>query len=265
MSPIHGNLPHFEKAFASVGWFIPPYASLGFLSELAGRIHKSGYQLSVDELEESLGPLYAPTSLAAMVCTRYQETPIISDYAETIAESVEAHFFGLHHVAIAGLVPVIEGAGRQLLERAGVPHRNQHKNQAIFFQTLTEECKREVRERQIGATGELISVMDSFHSFAKNVLYNDSRKSEFTEEANQFLDGTNRHGITHGRYRDCDYGRPINFYKAVGAIDFLCLVTAFRENISWLSPDLTEQSRNLAAYYADLELTAKRGTVRYKK
>jgi hypothetical protein len=32
------------------------------------------------------------------------------------------------------------------------------------------------------------------------------------------LDKTNRHGILHGAYKDADYGRPINFYKAIGVM-----------------------------------------------
>ena len=39
-----------------------------------------------------------------MVMHRYPIAPIIQDYRETIAEAIEAHFFGLNHVAIGGLV-----------------------------------------------------------------------------------------------------------------------------------------------------------------
>lgn len=245
---ITGSLAHFERAFSSVGWFIPPYVSLGFLSQLAGRIHDSGYQLSVEDLEDSLAPLYAPIHISAMVCSRYPITPVINEFLETITESVEAHFLGLHHVAVAGLVPVIEGVGEELLRQRG----HFSKGPANVFLKLAEECKREAIEKRLGATGEVLSVIDSFYSFAKNVLYKDTRAPKDSDSINRFLDGTNRHGIAHGRYRDRDYGRPINFYKVIGAVDFLCFVSAFRANVSWLSPDTTELSMQLAAYYAGL-------------
>jgi hypothetical protein len=243
-----GSLTHFETAFSRVGWFIPPYAPLGLLSELAGRIHQSGYKLSVDDLEDSVAPFYTPARLAAMVCSRYPITPVISEYTEMIAESVEAHFLGLHHVAVAGLVPVIEGAGVELLRQRG----HSSKSPADVFFKLADQCKREAKEKKLGTIGEVLSMLDSFYSFAKNVLYQDSRAPEHSDTANQFVDGTNRHGITHGRYRDRDYGRPINFYKVIGAVHFLCFVSAFRANISWLSPASTEPSMQLAWYYVGL-------------
>ena len=58
-----------------------------------------------------------------------------------------------------------------------------------------------------------------------------------------------RHGALHGAYADSDFGDPINFYKAIGSIDFLCMVASLRAPISWLAPNPTEASRRLANYY----------------
>jgi len=85
-------------------------------------------------------------------------------------------------------------------------------------------------------------MMDSFVEFAKNHLYINSNNYALP-------DNTNRHGILHGSYTDVDYGEPINFYKSIAAIDFLCFVSAFRASISWLAPSPTEQSQKLSAYY----------------
>ena len=63
------------------------------------------------------------------------------------------------------------------------------------------------------------------------------------------VDKTNRHGIVHGAYADADYGRPLNFFKTIAAIDFLTFVSSFRANISWLAPSPTEASHRLAKYY----------------
>ena len=106
---IVGSLLHWEKAFNDVGWFIPPYIQMGALAKLAGEIHLRGGAYTQDDLETGLMMFYGPSGLAAMIMHRYGLAPVIKDYRETIAESVEAHFFGLNHIAIGGLVPVIEG------------------------------------------------------------------------------------------------------------------------------------------------------------
>ena len=239
---IVGTLPHFEKAFKSVGWFLPPYAKMGFLSSLAADILKLDGSFTQADLERSLATLYEAEGLAAMVCSRYPITPVIADYKETISESIKAHFLSLHHVAVAGLVPVIEGAGRELLSQRGLSGSGVRG----VFSELAKDCKRESIEKNLGASGEVVSMMDSFSCFTHNVLYVDSG-------AYQFLDGTNRHGISHGTYRDRDYGKPINFYKTIRAVDFLAFVSAFRANISWFAPDISAESQRLAAYYRSLQ------------
>jgi|GEM_PF-842770 len=237
-----GTLLHFENAFSSVGWFLPPYVEMGFLRTMAADIHLKGNGFSQNDLEQWLADLYGADGLAAMVCNRYPITPVIADYKDSIAESIEAHFLGLHHVAVAGLVPVIEGAGRALLASRDLSSKSVRR----VFSELAADCKRESIEKNIGATGEIVSMMDSFVSFTNNVLYIDSGKYPF-------IDGTNRHGITHGTFKDGDYGNPINFYKTIGAVDFLSFVSAFRATISWFAPEVTVESEILASYYRKLQ------------
>lgn len=237
-----GTLPHFENAFSRVGWFLPPYATMGFLSAMAAEILRKGNEFSQANLAQWLAQLYGADSLAAMVCSRYPITPVVAEYKETISESVEAHFLGLHHIAVAGLVPVIEGAGRELLASRGLSC----KGVRGVFSEIAADCKRESIEKSMGATGEIVSMMDSFSHFTKNVLYVDSEKYPF-------VDGTNRHGITHGSFKDGDYGSPINFYKTIAAVDFLAFVSAFRAAISWFVPEPTAESERLAKYYRELQ------------
>lgn len=85
-------------------------------------------------------------------------------------------------------------------------------------------------------------MMDSFGDFTQENLYIRSEKYPHTDK-------TNRHGILHGSFSDEDYGKPINFYKAIAAIDFLCLISAFNACISWLAPNRTAESERLAAFY----------------
>lgn len=196
---------------------------------------------SQDDLERTLARLYEAEGLAAMVMHRYPIAPIIQDYRETIAEAIEAHFFGLNHVAIGGLVPVIEGAGRQLATQRGLIANGVWD----IFNTLAADCKQEATTRGMGAPDEIESMMDSFVFFLKNYMY-------IKSSLYPLVDKTNRHGITHGAYADLDYGRPLNFYKTIAAIDFLTFVTSFRANISWLAPSPTTASQELASYYLTL-------------
>jgi hypothetical protein len=89
-----GTLSHLERAFTSVGWFIPPYAAHGYLGSLGAKILNSQGSFTQDDLESALGSLYSADGLAAMVCSRYPITPVIVDYEQTIAEAIEAHFLG---------------------------------------------------------------------------------------------------------------------------------------------------------------------------
>ncbi|MNP57578.1 hypothetical protein D3C76_1524190 [compost metagenome] len=84
--------------------------------------------------------------------------------------------------------------------------------------------------------------MDSFSDFTDRNLYIRSEKYPHPDK-------TNRHGILHGAFSDEAYGKPINFYKSIAAIDFLCLISAFKAHISWMAPSPTEKSTSLALYY----------------
>jgi hypothetical protein len=239
-----GTLQDWDKAFGNAGWFLPPYIRTGELSQLAAKIDLRGSLHSQDELETGLMMFYGAGSLAPMVMHRYPLAPIIQEFRETIAEAVEAHFFGLHHIAVGGLLPVIEGAGRQLAEQRGLPYKDNVSTQKVFA-TLAEDCKQESVRRNLGAPTEIASMMDSFVRFVEGHLYIRSNKYSLSDK-------TNRHGILHGVFGDADYGRPLNFYKTIATVDFLTLVSSFRANISWMAPDQTPESRKLATYYLTL-------------
>src|SRR5260370_32516184 len=93
---------------------------MGFLSQIVFEIVSKGSQFQQTDLEAVLSTAYCASSLASMVTSRYPLMPIVSDYKTTIAESIEAHFLGLDHVATGGLIPVIEGAGRRLAAGRGL-------------------------------------------------------------------------------------------------------------------------------------------------
>lgn len=233
------DLEHLRKPFSSIGWFIPPYVSMGFLSQLAKVIHDKSRGFTQLDLEQWLALIHPPEHLAAMVTERYSKAPFINEYKTIISEAIDAHFTGLHHVAVAGLLPVIEGVATKLAD-----HRKlscgKGKN---LFANLARACKEDVIARSRGSVGEIVSMLDSFIDYANSHLY--------THSDNYLLsDNTNRNGILHGAYTDNDYGTPINFYKAISAVDVHCFLIALSDaKISWLSPSPTEASRALANHY----------------
>lgn len=240
------SLDHFKVSFNFVGWFIPPYVALGFLSLLSNEINAKGGSFSQKDLERWLSIVYAPENLAAMVSERYTITPFVNDYKVIISEAVEAHFLGLNHVAVSGLMPVIEGVGKKLADSRNVTW-NSITN---VFVNLATDCKADALKNNIGAVGEILSMMDSFIEFAQNHLYINSNNYALPDK-------TNRHGILHGAFSDSDYGEPINFYKSIAAVDFLCFVSAFKASISWFAPSPTVQSQQLSNYYKACMLLSK--------
>src|ERR1700674_2493112 len=109
-----------KQAFNSVGWFIPPFISIGYIESVAQSITDKGSSFGQTDLQEFLARVYSGDNLATMVTERYPIVPHVRDYKTIIAEAIEAHFCGLGHVAVAGLLPVVEGAGKKLAEHMQV-------------------------------------------------------------------------------------------------------------------------------------------------
>jgi len=180
--------------------------------------------------------------MASMVLSRYPLVPVIMLFTQTISEATMAHFSGLHHIAVGGLIPVVEGAGRLLANERGLDARRGTPIREVF-QKLAAYAKDDVIARRIGATEEIVNMLDSFLCFIADYFFSDSQRYPLT-------DGTNRHGIAHGAYTDADYGKPINFYKTIAAVDFLTFISSLKTTkMSGFVPDHTPESRALAARY----------------
>jgi hypothetical protein len=224
----------------SVGWFMPPYVTVGFLEMVAIAVERGGGKFTQDDLERVLAFAYGPERMSSMVLNRYPQMPVITLFSETIAEAVLAHFLGLHHIAVGGLIPVIEGAGRRLAADRGLNEDGHIKD---VFRDLADYAKKDVVGRRIGATNEIVDMLDSFYRFVEDYFYANS-------QAYPLVDGTNRHGIAHGAYTDAEYGRPLNFYKTIAAVDFLTFISSLKTTtMSGFVPDNTPQSKSLAAHY----------------
>ncbi|MGJ8647813.1 MAG: hypothetical protein ACSHXJ_13020 [Marinomonas colpomeniae] len=231
-------MDYYQKIFNDVGWFIPPYVRIGYLMDIIKDVNQND-QINLEQL---LSHIYNADGLSAMVVDRYPFVPIISDYSQIISEAIKAHFLGLHHVAVSGLIPVVEGAARKIAESKGI--KEQYIKQV--FIKITEHTKHDVVENQLGMVSEIVPMLESFKNFATSNLYINSKNYPFE-------DNTNRNGILHGAYSDEDYGTPLNFYKAVGSIDFLCFIVSIRAPISFFAPDITVKSQQLSKMYEILQ------------
>jgi hypothetical protein len=84
------NHDNYRDAFNGVGWFIPPYVSMGFLSPMVARIRNNSSAMSQDALEEFLALIYSEENLAVMVTERFHKVPFVCDYKTIISEAITA-------------------------------------------------------------------------------------------------------------------------------------------------------------------------------
>ena len=193
-----------------------------------------------------LSVAYTPINLSAMLYGRYATAQYVAEYKQIIAEAIEAHCLALGHASVLGLIPVIEGVGRKVLDSRGL----QANGIRDVFIVLADHCKNEVTTRDIGAIEELHDMLDAFREFAVNYLY-------VRSDAYPLDDNTNRHGPAHGALTDGDYGRPISFFKIIGCLDMLCLITALWSGDSWFAPTPTAAATDHAAHLVKLIIQAK--------
>lgn len=231
-----GSLGFYEELLGKNGLMIPVYSNMGLLDSMCQVLMDNDHP-SDSLVEDLLARVYNPNQLAAMVLNRYPKIPIVCDYKISIAESIEAHFLGLDHVAVAGLMPVVEGVGRSLYEKNGLGSKRGN-GLVGRFQRLTEFAICDITKKKLGDYLEVESMLASFQNFLKTCFFSDS-------DSYPLSDKTNRNGIFHGVYTDKDYGSPLNFYKTLGAVDMLCLISNFQV----FQPKPTPESEALASYY----------------
>jgi hypothetical protein len=213
---------------------IPPFSNMGILHELIQIIREAPADMD-ERLSTVLSQIFTPSHLAAMVVSRYAHTNVIALYAETISEAIEAHLLGLDHVAVAGLMPVIEGVVVKLSLLHGISAK---KNTKQKFAALVSCAIKRTNTVRTGDFQEVDSMLKAFLNFLENYFWEGSSNYPLS-------DRTNRHGILHGAYSDADYGYPINFYKTLTAVDMLCWISEFQP----FQPKPTADSEALAAYY----------------
>jgi len=227
----------------SVGWFIPPFVGIHTSEALSLEITRSNGTFTQHQLELALSRIYGPDRLAAMVLYKYSEVQVVQEYREIIGESVAAHFLGLGHVSVSGLMPAVEGIGLGLIQQWNLTHPRGVKK---MFGVLLDDAKTHATSEKYGVTQEILDVIDGLRHFLDACFFEDSQLYPQS-------DNTNRHGVVHGVYRDADFGMPINFYKTISAIDILTFISMLRMlKKSGFVPDYTDESKALAETYLSL-------------
>lgn len=229
-----GSLDNYADELGRHGLMIPPFSTMGILDELIQILRQAPANMD-EQLTAVLARIYTPAHLATMVVSRYANTKVIDLYAETISEAIEAHLLGLDHIAVAGLMPVIEGVVVKLSLQHGISARKTTKQK---FSSLVSCAIERTNIIKTGDFQQVESMLAVFLNFLEKYFWEGSGNYPL-------LDRTNRHGILHGAYSDADYGFPINFYKTLTAVDMLCLISEFQP----FQPKATADSQALAAYY----------------
>lgn len=235
--PQKPNLERCRQAFFKIGWFIPAYAQMSFYRETAEKI-ESAKNIEELDLESIFLQLYSPDHLAAMLLHRYTEVPEIFRFRRVIHESIQAHFAQMHRVSICGILSCIEGITLAIGKNRGL----NKKFSSQLFEIILEDVVKQINENNIGIIGEYHSALKSFEEFARKIMFVNS-------EARNESNGIARNSIFHGVLGDEDYGDPLDFYRCISTIDFLCLISSFKNPTSMFAPSPTEQSMRLAEHY----------------
>jgi hypothetical protein len=240
--------PEVPKALDSIGWFVPPYVGVSILETVSRQIIAAKGRFDDGRVEQFLAHLYGPDRLASMVVDRYSKTDVVDLYQKTIAEAVAAHFSNFHHIAVAGLMPVVEGIGRELSRLRGLTlGQNPQSHVKDMFTELLTEAKRDAWNKKIGKTQEIDDMLTGSLNFLTKYFFEKSSRYPAT-------DNTNRPGILHGAFRDADYGRPINFYKTISAVDILTFVSMLRmPKMSGFVPPNTPEATALAERFEEMQ------------
>jgi hypothetical protein len=239
---IEGNEPQTRNGiermaatFKSVDWVVPAYISLGALSMIAAAIERAPLSEKEAVLESALSAVYNEERHASMLLGLYMKAIYVRDFRVPIAEAIEAWHAGLHHAAVATMIPVLEGVVRKIAKEG---------NRDIGSRTT----------RLIGEFDELIAKEDrSPHRFDERIVMLTGLRDFFAErllshtDDYEGLDQLNRHGILHGIFEG--YGAAVNFLRLVTLLDLLCFAMVLTHGGSSFAPDHTPESMRLAAYY----------------
>lgn len=227
------------NAFKEVDWLIPAYIQLGYLNALARAIENAPQNHKLEILQRALNQTYNEDYLSVMLLERYRKVPYVRDFGDHIDQAIKAFFSNYKLVAVAAMIPVLEGVIRKIATRNGRSVGFGTKNLNLELDSLVQ---REAESPH--CYGERLVMLETLRDFVRDRLLANTEKYAGQNEFN-------RHGILHGIFSG--YGEEINFFRAITILDLLCFSVGLIEGgVSAFAPETTEESSALAAQYRRL-------------
>jgi hypothetical protein len=108
------DLERASTVLRSVDWVVPAYLPAGGVLAIAAMLEREPIPKREEILEWVLPGLYDEERLASMLLGLYNKAVHVRDFKVQIAEAIEAWHAGLHHAAVATIIPVLEGIVRKI-------------------------------------------------------------------------------------------------------------------------------------------------------
>ena len=223
----------------SVDWVVPAYLPAGGVLAIAAMLEREPIPKREEILEWVLPGLYDEERLASMLLGLYNKAVHVRDFKVQIAEAIEAWHAGLHHAAVATIIPVLEGIVRKIAKGGA---RDIGSGTKKLIDELDELIAKE--DRSPHRYGERIVMLTGLRDFFAERLL---KKTDDYDG----LDQLNRHGILHGIFEE--YGAAVNFLRLITLLDLLCFAMVLAHGGSSFAPDRTPESKNLANHYRTLK------------
>jgi hypothetical protein len=233
------DLERASTVLRSVDWVLPAYLPADGILTIAAMLEQEPVSKREEFLEWVLPGLYDEDRLASMLLGLYNKAIYICDFKVQIAEAVEAWHAGLHHAAVATMIPVLEGIIRKVAKGGS---RDIGSGTKKLIDELDELIAKE--DRSPHRYGERIVMLTGLRDFFAERLL---KKTDDYDG----LDQLNRHGILHGIFEK--YGAAVNFLRLITLLDLLCFAMVLAHGGSCFAPDRTPESQKLAEYYRTLK------------
>ena len=236
------GIDRLASIFKEVDWVVPAYISLGTLSLFGGMIEQAPPEKKQAVLETTLRAIYDERHFASFLLGLYDRTCHVRDFKVQIAEAIEAWHVGLHHAAVATMVPVLEGVIRKIARES---QREVGSGTKKVIAELNELIARE--DRSPGRFEERIVMLTGLRDFFSErlLIHTDDYDG---------LDQLNRHGILHGIFEQ--YGNAVNFLRLITLLELICFAMVLAHGGSSFAPDGTPESNRLADRYRRLKQSA---------
>lgn len=243
-----------KRRWEFIDWFIPPYLMMGHINTTLKRTFSYcfGHQeRALDEFEYALPLLYTISDMCVFVEQVAPCSYILSKHVNTLRESVLSFYTGYKSAATASLIPIVESALEQLVERLQV--KGKHLKDRIesligiaidrvgFFLKPNDAWIDEQYNKQdvICKLDERALMLRIFGDWLKNSFFCNTKG--YNKRS-----GLNRNIFAHGL--SLVWQRPTNFHRLMGILDFTMFIEYYMlpdSEVGLFYPTMNAQSNSL--------------------